>query len=104
MRTRYMERTNSTSGRGKRTLESGDDEEQQPDKKRPALASKMILCPISTRALFISCSSETNYAEYTYRDLERESYWPSKKLRICITRAGGFIASHIDLKQVLRDR
>lgn len=33
-----MERTDSMNGRGKRSLESGADEEQQPDKKRPALA------------------------------------------------------------------
>lgn len=24
-----------------------------------------------------------------------EPYWPSKKLRICVTGAGGFIASHL---------
>lgn len=35
------------------------------------------------------------YGEYTYENLERESYWPSEKLRISITGAGGFIASHI---------
>lgn len=34
MQTRYMERTNSM--RGKRSLEG--DEEQQPERKRPALA------------------------------------------------------------------
>ncbi|RVW55579.1 GDP-mannose 3,5-epimerase 2 [Vitis vinifera] len=33
--------------------------------------------------------------EYTYENLEREPYWPSEKLRISITGAGGFIASHI---------
>lgn len=37
----------------------------------------------------------TNYGAYTYENLEREPYWPSKKLRISITGAGGFIASHI---------
>ncbi|RWV95804.1 hypothetical protein GW17_00041536 [Ensete ventricosum] len=37
----------------------------------------------------------TNYGEYTYANLEREPYWPSEKLRISITGAGGFIASHI---------
>ncbi|CAI9784728.1 unnamed protein product [Fraxinus pennsylvanica] len=30
------------SGRGKRTAESGDDEEQPPDKKRPALARYLL--------------------------------------------------------------
>ncbi|CAA2938336.1 calmodulin-binding 60 B [Olea europaea subsp. europaea] len=42
MRTRCMERTNSVSGRGKRTLESGDNEEEQPDKKSPALAGDIV--------------------------------------------------------------
>lgn len=37
MQTRYMERTNSMA-RGKRSLEGGGDEEQQPERKRPALA------------------------------------------------------------------
>ncbi|KAJ9154240.1 hypothetical protein P3X46_027596 [Hevea brasiliensis] len=37
----------------------------------------------------------TAYGEYTYENLEREPYWPSEKLRISITDAGGFIASHI---------
>lgn len=36
-----------------------------------------------------------SYGEYTYENLEREPYWPSEKLRISITGAGGFIASHI---------
>ncbi|GAU11629.1 hypothetical protein TSUD_346210 [Trifolium subterraneum] len=41
-------------------------------------------------------SSGTNgYGAYTYQNLEREPYWPSEKLRISITGAGGFIASHI---------
>lgn len=43
-------------------------------------------------------SSEKNgtaYGEYTYAELEREQYWPSEKLRISITGAGGFIGSHI---------
>eukprot|EP00252_Welwitschia_mirabilis_P005137 TRINITY_DN1555_c0_g1_i6.p1 TRINITY_DN1555_c0_g1~~TRINITY_DN1555_c0_g1_i6.p1 ORF type:complete len:391 (+),score=79.66 TRINITY_DN1555_c0_g1_i6:415-1587(+) len=35
------------------------------------------------------------YGAYTYEGLEREAYWPSQKLRISITGAGGFIASHI---------
>lgn len=38
MQTRYMERTNSMKGRGKRNLEGGGDEEQEPERKRPALA------------------------------------------------------------------
>lgn len=37
----------------------------------------------------------SSYGEYTYAELEREPYWPSEKLRISITGAGGFIASHI---------
>lgn len=37
----------------------------------------------------------TKYGSYTYENLEREPYWPSEKLRISITGAGGFIASHI---------
>ena len=37
----------------------------------------------------------TNYGAFTYENLEREPYWPSEKLRISITGAGGFIASHI---------
>ena len=37
----------------------------------------------------------TDYGAYTYENLEREPYWPSEKLRISITGAGGFIASHI---------
>lgn len=37
----------------------------------------------------------TTYGEYTYENLDREPYWPSEKLRISITGAGGFIASHI---------
>ncbi|KAL6520644.1 Calmodulin-binding protein 60 B [Orobanche minor] len=42
MQTRYMERTNSMKGRGKRSLEGGDDEEQEPERKRPALASVIV--------------------------------------------------------------
>ena len=38
---------------------------------------------------------EEAYGAYTYEDLEREPYWPSEKLKISITGAGGFIASHI---------
>lgn len=40
-------------------------------------------------------SGTTDYGAYTYQNLEREPYWPSEKLRISITGAGGFIASHI---------
>ncbi|KAL9250380.1 GDP-mannose 3,5-epimerase-like protein [Drosera capensis] len=36
-----------------------------------------------------------DYGSYTYEQLEREPYWPSEKLKISITGAGGFIASHI---------
>ena len=40
MHTRYMERTNSMKAGGKRSLEDGggDEDQQKPDKKRPALA------------------------------------------------------------------
>ena len=27
-----------------------------------------------------------------------QEYWPAKKLRICITGAGGFIASHLAMR------
>ncbi|KAI7748646.1 hypothetical protein M8C21_012446 [Ambrosia artemisiifolia] len=40
-------------------------------------------------------TGETKYGSFTYENLEREPYWPSAKLRISITGAGGFIASHI---------
>lgn len=40
-------------------------------------------------------TGENKYGEFTYENLEREPYWPSEKLRISITGAGGFIASHI---------
>lgn len=40
-------------------------------------------------------SGTSDYGAYTYQNLEREPYWPSEKLRISITGAGGFIASHI---------
>lgn len=33
--------------------------------------------------------------DFTAHELEREPYWPEAKLRISITGAGGFIASHI---------
>lgn len=32
----------------------------------------------------------SNLAKYPF-----EPYWPSKKLKVCITGAGGFIASHL---------
>lgn len=53
MHTRYMERTNSMKGGGKRSLEDdgGSEEKQEPDKKRPALAryksflkSSLLIC------------------------------------------------------------
>nr|ABK95493.1 unknown [Populus trichocarpa] len=40
-------------------------------------------------------TADGSYGSYTYEALEREPYWPSEKLRISITGAGGFIASHI---------
>ncbi|KAI7757803.1 hypothetical protein M8C21_029179 [Ambrosia artemisiifolia] len=40
-------------------------------------------------------TSDTKYGSFTYENLEREPYWPSEKLRVSITGAGGFIASHI---------
>ncbi|KAG2261078.1 hypothetical protein Bca52824_068157 [Brassica carinata] len=40
-------------------------------------------------------NGSSDYGAYTYKELERELYWPSEKLRISITGAGGFIASHI---------
>lgn len=40
-------------------------------------------------------AGKTDYGEYTYESLEREPYWPAEKLKISITGAGGFIASHI---------
>lgn len=36
-----------------------------------------------------------SFGAYTATNLDREEYWPSEKLRISITGAGGFIASHI---------
>lgn len=32
---------------------------------------------------------------YEATNLDKEEYWPSQKLKISITGAGGFIASHI---------
>ncbi|KAK6127035.1 hypothetical protein DH2020_039213 [Rehmannia glutinosa] len=55
--TRYMERTNSMKGRGKRSLEGGGGEEQQEsDKKRPALAS-VIVEALKVDSLQKLCSS-----------------------------------------------
>ncbi|CAA2945602.1 calmodulin-binding protein 60 D-like isoform X2 [Olea europaea var. sylvestris] len=42
MQTRFKERTNSMNGRGKRSLEGGDDEDQKPARKIPALASVIV--------------------------------------------------------------
>ncbi|GFP99453.1 hypothetical protein PHJA_002089400 [Phtheirospermum japonicum] len=57
MQTRYMERTNSMKGRGKRSLEGGgDDEEQESDRKRPALAS-VIVEALKVDSLQKLCSS-----------------------------------------------
>lgn len=42
-----------------------------------------------------STGQDSIYGEYTYAELEREPYWPTEKLRISITGAGGFIGSHI---------
>ncbi|KAL6977695.1 Calmodulin-binding protein 60 B [Sarracenia purpurea var. burkii] len=53
MQTRYMERTNSMS-RGKRSLEGGEDE--QPERKRPALAS-VIVEALKVDSLQKLCSS-----------------------------------------------
>ncbi|KAI3444141.1 hypothetical protein Pfo_000806 [Paulownia fortunei] len=56
MQTRYMERTNSMKGRGKRSLEGGADEEQEPERKRPALAS-VIVEALKVDSLQKLCSS-----------------------------------------------
>lgn len=40
-------------------------------------------------------ASNGSFGDYTATNLDREEYWPSQKLRISITGAGGFIASHI---------
>ncbi|CAN1198465.1 Calmodulin-binding protein 60 B [Linum perenne] len=54
MHTRYMERTNSMA-RGKRSSDGGD-EDQQPDRKRPALAS-VIVEALKVDSLQKLCSS-----------------------------------------------
>ncbi|KAK6136967.1 hypothetical protein DH2020_029294 [Rehmannia glutinosa] len=56
LKTRYMERTNSMKGRGKRSLEGGADEEQEPERKRPALAS-VIVEALKVDSLQKLCSS-----------------------------------------------
>ncbi|KAL8488838.1 hypothetical protein ACS0TY_024952 [Phlomoides rotata] len=57
MQTRYMERTNSMKGGGKRSLEGGGgDEEQEPERKRPALAS-VIVEALKVDSLQKLCSS-----------------------------------------------
>ncbi|KAL3819540.1 hypothetical protein ACJIZ3_005445 [Penstemon smallii] len=56
MHTRYMERTNSMKGRGKRSLEDGADEEKEPERKRPALAS-VIVEALKVDSLQKLCSS-----------------------------------------------
>ncbi|PIN03413.1 hypothetical protein CDL12_24067 [Handroanthus impetiginosus] len=54
--TRYMERTNSMKGGGKRSLEGGGDEEQESERKRPALAS-VIVEALKVDSLQKLCSS-----------------------------------------------
>ncbi|XP_057537200.1 calmodulin-binding protein 60 C-like [Amaranthus tricolor] len=58
MQTRYMERSNSMSGREKRALDSSSnvDEDGQPDRKRPALAS-VIVEALKVDSLQRLCSS-----------------------------------------------
>lgn len=43
---------------------------------------------LHTPAALLQASSKL--AKYPF-----EPYWPEKKLRICVTGAGGFIASHL---------
>lgn len=40
-------------------------------------------------------NGKSEFGAYTATNLDRETYWPEGKLRISITGAGGFIASHI---------
>ncbi|CAA0809704.1 Calmodulin-binding protein 60 B [Striga hermonthica] len=57
MQTRRMERINSMKGRGKRSLEgNGGDEEPEPERKRPALAS-VIIEALKVDSLQKLCSS-----------------------------------------------
>ncbi|KAL8460200.1 hypothetical protein ACS0TY_031150 [Phlomoides rotata] len=57
MHTRYMERTNSIKGRGKRSLEDGGEgEQQESERKRPALAS-VIVEALKVDSLQKLCSS-----------------------------------------------
>ncbi|KAK7391888.1 hypothetical protein VNO78_20311 [Psophocarpus tetragonolobus] len=58
------------------------------------LFSIHFLKPFSN-LLRMGSAGRTDYGAYTYENLEREPYWPSEKLKISITGAGGFIASHI---------
>ncbi|KAI3782192.1 hypothetical protein L2E82_12227 [Cichorium intybus] len=51
-----MERKNSIRERGKRSLEGGEDEQQQPERKRPALAS-VIVEALKVDSLQKLCSS-----------------------------------------------
>ncbi|GMY35412.1 calmodulin-binding protein 60 B [Fagus crenata] len=55
MQTRYMERTNSMS-RGKRSLDGGGGDDDQPERKRPALAS-VIVEALKVDSLQKLCSS-----------------------------------------------
>jgi GDP-D-mannose 3',5'-epimerase len=43
----------------------------------------------------VAMASDRSFGSYTATNLDREEYWPEAKLRISITGAGGFIASHI---------
>ncbi|KAL4571282.1 hypothetical protein LXL04_018040 [Taraxacum kok-saghyz] len=56
MQTRNMERKNSIRERGKRSLEGNEDEQQQPERKRPALAS-VIVEALKVDSLQKLCSS-----------------------------------------------
>eukprot|EP00271_Cylindrocystis_brebissonii_P001262 TRINITY_DN1157_c0_g2_i1.p1 TRINITY_DN1157_c0_g2~~TRINITY_DN1157_c0_g2_i1.p1 ORF type:complete len:378 (-),score=84.66 TRINITY_DN1157_c0_g2_i1:488-1621(-) len=40
-------------------------------------------------------AAEGDFGAYTAPDMVREPYWPSEKLRISVSGAGGFIASHL---------
>ncbi|KAL3687281.1 hypothetical protein R1sor_013590 [Riccia sorocarpa] len=42
-----------------------------------------------------SAVTEIAHGDYTATNLQTESYWSEKKLRITVTGAGGFIASHL---------
>ncbi len=51
--------------------------------------------PQKTETRMVISNGLKEYGEYTASNLDREPYWPEQKLRISITGAGGFIASHI---------